>query len=344
MKRFLATVLRRFIAAIAVIIQALVSRIKAFVSGPPESPKPDTERVLIELYDYLHRDRRSARWRRGFFIVLMMLIMLAPMIAYVVSNLPEDLWSSDRKLAYVRVEGVVGVRGGAEADQVIKSLNRAFDSDAVAVVLKIDSPGGSPYTADRIVAVIDQLSEAHPEKPLYAVIERTGASAAYMIAMHTSEIYVSPYSAVGSIGAIMTSWDFHELSKRYDINKHVFASGALKGMLDPFKPLSDDETLKAQAIVDAVGRTFADQVIEQRGERLKITREQLTTGEIWVGREALELGLADKVGTIETLATALDAVPLDMTSKKNPLQLGTSAMASWIGSAILETLMEPVIR
>lgn len=340
MKRLLATLLRR----LAALFGALSARIKAFVAGPPASPKPDTERVLIELYDYLHRDRRSARWRRGFFIVLMMLLMLAPMIAYVVSNLPDDLWSSDRKLAYVRVEGVVGVRGGAEADQVIKSLNRAFDSNAVAVVLKIDSPGGSPYTADRIVAVIDQLSEAHPEKPLYAVIERTGASAAYMIAMHTSEIYVSPYSAVGSIGAIMTSWDFHELSKRYDINKHVFASGALKGMLDPFKPLSDDETLKAQAIVDAVGRTFADQVIEQRGERLKISREQLTTGEIWVGHEALEHGLADKVGTIETLATALDAVPLDMTSKKNPLQLGTSAMASWIGAAILETLMEPVIR
>jgi protease-4 len=340
MKRFFATLPRRLAAPLI----WLATRIKAFVSGPPASSRPDTEHVLIEVYDYLYRDRQSARWRRGFIILLMLTLMFAPLIAYVVSNLPDNLWSSDRKLAYVRVEGVVGVRGGAEADQVIKSLNRAFESNAVAVLIKIDSPGGSPYTADRIVAVIEQLSEANPEKPLYAVIERTGASAAYMIAMHADEIYVSPYSAVGSVGAILTSWDFHELSKRYDINKHVFASGALKGMLDPFKPLSADETLKAQAIVDAVGRTFADQVIEQRGDRLKISREQLTTGEIWVGREALEHGLADKVGTIETLAKALDAVPVDMTAKKNPLQLGTSAMASWIGAAILEMLMEPVIR
>jgi protease-4 len=300
--------------------------------------------VLIEVYDYLYRDRQAAKWRRAILVLVMLLLMLAPLIAYVLSNLPDELWSSEQKLAYVRIDGIVGARGGAQADLIIKSLERAYESDPVAVVLEIDSPGGSPYEADRMVSVIKRLTMEYPEIPLYAVIERTGASAAYMIAMHADEIYVSPYSVVGSIGAIMTSWDVHAFTQRWDIDKHVFASGALKGMLDPFKPLSEEETRKAQAIVDAIGQTFADAVIAQRGDRLQLDRASLTTGEVWVGREALEYGLADQEGTLETLADQLDAVPLDMTSKKNPLQMGASSMVQWLGGAISEAVMTPVIR
>lgn len=323
------------------IVTRLWKRMTSSAGVEPAAPPPDNERVLIEIFDFLQRDRRAARWRRAFMVFGLALFMLAPLILYVAFNLPDGLFSTEKKLGYVRVEGIVGVRGGVDPDQVIKGLRRAFESRAVAVALKIDSPGGSPYTADRIVAVIDQLVAEHPDKPLYAVVERTGASAAYMIAMHAREIWVSPYSAVGSIGAILTSWDFHELSRRYDVDRHVFASGSLKGMLDPFKPITDSEAQKAQAIVDAIGATFADEVIAQRGERLKMPRAALTTGEIWVGKEAIAHGLADNIGTLDTLARKLDAIPFDMSVRQNPLRSGASALAADLANAFLAALEQP---
>ena len=317
---------------------------KSLFAEPPDAPKPDTEQVIFELFAYLRRDRQAARFRRGFMIMGLGLIMLAPLGFYVYSNIPDGYWAIGKKLAYVRIGGLIGVQGGVDADRVIKSLNRAFESNAVAVAIKIDSPGGSPYTSDRIVAVIEHLREEHPDKPLYAVIERTGASAAYMIAMHTDEIHVSDYSAVGSVGAILTSWDLHDLSERLDVDKHVFASGRLKGMLDPFKPLTEDEAAKAQAIVDAIGTIFADQVVEKRGERLKLSREALTTGEIWVGREAIEHGLADKIGTIDTLGYELDATPLDMTAHVSPFSSAVSSLGSQVTLGVLNVLSERSLR
>lgn len=319
-------------------------RIKKFVAGPPEEQVVDDDRVMLELFNYLRRDRQSARMRRGVMIFGLVLFMFAPLLLYVHANIPDGLFSGGKKLAYVRINGIIGVQGGVDADRVIKSLKRAYESNAVAVVLKIDSPGGSPFTADRIVVVLAHLREEYPDKPLYAAIERNGASAAYMIAMQADEILVSEYSAVGSIGAILSSWDLHELSERFNIDKHVFASGSLKGMLDPFKALTEPESLKAQAIVDGIGRTFADQVIEKRGEHLKLSRESLTTGEVWVGREALENGLADRIGTIDTLGYELDATPLDMTTRVSPFAAGASALASQFAGALFHAIAEPTLR
>lgn len=314
---------------------------KAFFTEPPTESKPDTDQVMFELFGYLQRDRKAARMRRVFFVIVFVLFMFAPLIIYVGSNIPDGYWESGKKLAYVRVDGIIGIRGGVDAERIVKSLDRAFESDAVAVALTINSPGGAPYTSDRIVAVIKHLREAHPETPFYAIIEKTGASAAYMIAMHADEILVSDYSAVGSVGAVLSSWDVHELTGRFDIDKHVFASGSLKAMLDPFKPMTEAESEKAQAIVDAIGTVFADQVIEKRGDHIKLSRDALTTGEIWVGREAIENGLADRIGTLETLGYELDATPLNMTAHVNPFQTAVSSLVSQFTAGVIQAFYEP---
>jgi protease IV len=203
----------------------------------------------------------------------------------------------------VRIEGPIATNERASAEAIVPLLEKAFANPNVkAVVLSIDSPGGAPVEAERIYATIGSLKEKH-RKPVVAVINNIGASAAFLIALHADKIVAGKYSLVGSIGAMMAPWQLDRAIAKFDVTQRVYASGKHKSFLNPFTPISPDVDLKAQKLVDQLGTFFLDEVKAARGDRLK-TGVDVATGEVWPGPEAKDLGLVDAVSTLDEYVTA----------------------------------------
>lgn len=208
----------------------------------------------------------------------------------------------EKKVAIVRFEGVVEADALTSADKVVPALKDAFDDEQVdTLILSIDSPGGSPIESERISDYIEKR-KAETGKKVLAVINGIGASAAYALAIHADEIIAGRSSLVGSIGAIVSTWDAHKLAERLEVEAKVFASGPLKSGLHPFiKPTPEAEEKYANLVTRA-GQEFAAEVTAARKDKLKPHPGQdLFTGEVWLGTEALELGLVDELNTLDVL-------------------------------------------
>ena len=198
----------------------------------------------------------------------------------------------------VRIEGPISSADRASADSIVPLLEKAFANPSVkAVVLSIDSPGGAPVEAERIYTAISSLKRKH-HKPVVAVINNIGASAAFLIAVHADKIIAGKYSLVGSIGAIIAPWQLDRALAKYDVSQRVYASGKLKAFLNPFTPVTPEVDLKAQKLVDQLGTYFLDEVKARRGAHLKAGID-VATGEIWAGPEAKDIGLVDSIGTLD---------------------------------------------
>lgn len=203
----------------------------------------------------------------------------------------------------VRIEGPIASNERASAESIVPLLEKAFANPNVkAVVLSIDSPGGAPVESERIYTAIGSLKEKHP-KPVVAVINNIGASAAFLIALHADKIVAGKYSLVGSIGAIMAPWQLDRAIAKFDVTQRVYASGRLKSFLNPFTPVSPEVDMKAQKLVDQLGTFFLEEVKARRGTRLK-QGVDVATGEVWPGPEAKDLGLVDSVGTLDEYVSA----------------------------------------
>lgn len=200
----------------------------------------------------------------------------------------------------VHIDGEIAAGTPAGADKVIPALERAFESANVkAVVLSIDSPGGAPVEAERIYTTMAALKKKH-NKPLVAVINNVGASAAYMVAMHADQVVAGKYSLVGSIGAIMSPWQLDRAIGKFDVSQRVYASGPLKSFLNPFTPISPAVDAKAKELVDQIGKTFVAELEVARAGKLK-PDVNYGTGEPWNAAEAKNLGLVDTIGTIDSV-------------------------------------------
>ena len=206
-------------------------------------------------------------------------------------------------IGVVRIEGPIGSNEHASAESIVPLLEKAFaNANVKAIVLSIDSPGGAPVESERIYAAIGTLKKKHP-KPVVAVINNIGASAAFMIALHADKIVAGRYSLVGSIGAIMAPWQFDRAIAKVDVSQRVYASGKLKAFLNPFTPVTPEVDAKAQRLVDQLGVAFLEEVKARRGSRLK-QGVDVATGEVWPGPEAKDLGLVDAIGTIDEYVSA----------------------------------------
>jgi protease-4 len=198
----------------------------------------------------------------------------------------------------VRIDGEISQGSAASAARVVPALKRALESPQVkALVLAIDSPGGSPGEAERIYRALESLRAEH-RKPVISVVGNLGASAAYLIALHADKIYAGQYSLVGSVGAVLAGWDLHRAAERLDVSQRLYASGPLKSMLSPFQPVTEIADAKARALIQEIGDVFVSEVKRLRGEKLSATVD-VGTGEVWLGPDAKRLGLIDEIGTIE---------------------------------------------
>lgn len=263
--------------------------------------------VASRLTDHWVRERRSDRswlWirRSGYILAALMGFMF--FIASFSGKMGWKFVPSNDLVATVKVNGSIVSGGLASADQILPALKKAFESPNVkGVIVEIDSGGGAPVEADRIITLIRDLKAANP-KPVVAVIDNLGASAALMIAVQTDRVYASKYSLVGSVGAVMAAWDVSKALERFDVKQRVYASGPLKAALSPFIPPTAAGDAKAQELVDIMGRKFLEDVHQVRGKRLK-TGVDFGTGEVWDGETAVALGLIDELGTVETVAKQL---------------------------------------
>lgn len=274
------------------------------LSGAKE-PAPGAagwERGVLEKLAFaaLEEQRAARRWRTFtrlgwlvFFVIVAWTLMSREMAATASKSAPHT--------AVVDIKGEIAGGTDASADNVVAAMRSAFeDEGSRGVVLLIDSPGGSPVQAGIINDEVRRLKAKHG-KPVYAVVEETCASAAYYIAAAADDIYVDKASIVGSIGVLMDGFGFTGTMEKLGVERRLLTAGENKGFLDPFSPQTEKQRAFAQTMLDQIHQQFITVVKEGRGERLKATPETFS-GLFWTGQQAVELGLADQLGSLDFVA------------------------------------------
>lgn len=293
------------------------------------------ERATLEklVFATLKEQRSVRRWRM--FSRLLWLILLGAIAWFLFQQQTMGVVQSTPHTAVIEIRGEISSAAPASAEGVVAALRLAFaDKGARAVVLLIDSPGGSPVQAGIINDEITRLKALH-EKKVYAVVEETCASAAYYIAAAADEIYVDKASLVGSIGVLMDGFGFTGLMEKLGIERRLMTAGENKAMLDPFSPQNPEQSAYIQSMLGEIHTQFIAVVKRGRGARLKETPDMFS-GMVWSGSRAVELGLADGLGSLDFVARdvvkAEDVV--DYTQREN---LG-SRLARQFGASIGEGL------
>ncbi|HEY0660497.1 MAG TPA: S49 family peptidase [Lysobacter sp.] len=288
----------------------------------------------------------NRRWVRRKRIGMTILVGVG-VILWVLLYGPMLGWSTGpatRSLGVVPIHGEIGDEYGANARQIVPAIEKACSSAMTqAVVLRITSPGGSPTDAERIAYAVDACRKGDGDrkgKPVIAVVETIGASAAYLIAVHADEVVATRYSMVGSIGAVMRSVDAEQAVKKFGLRERVFASGSLKARNSPFTANTPEQDALSQQLVDGVATMFAEEVRERRGAKLKVTPDMFS-GRVWLSQEAVKLGLIDGTTTFEALhATRFKDLPVQEFRPTQTFQdkLGLSALARQFGAGLAAEL------
>ena len=266
--------------------------------------QPGFERDLLKRLAFasINEQRRARRW--GIFFKLMGFAYLSLILYLTVQSpyLDDGGISDEEHTAKIHIDGLISDASEANAEAIIRGLRGAFeDVNTKGIVLRINSPGGSPVQADQVYREIRRLRAQYENIPVYAVIMDVGASGAYYIAAATDKIYVNPSSIVGSIGVLMNGFGFVEGMDKLGIERRLMTAGDHKAVLDPFLPLKDNEVEHVQGLLDDIHQRFIQAVKEGRGERLT-DNTQLFSGLFWTGEESIDLGLSDAVGDVDYVA------------------------------------------
>ena len=262
------------------------------------------ERELINRLSFasLAEQRRARRWNIFFKLVLFSYLFLLLFLAFRGPDLGEARLKGEAHTAMVEVNGMISDATKANAEVIIEGLRKAFENDNTkGIVLRINSPGGSPVQSDYVYREIRRLRSLHPDIPVHAVIVDVGASGAYYIASAADNIYVNPASIVGSIGVLMNGFGFVGTMDKLGVERRLLTAGENKGMLDPFEPLKKEDVAYAKQLLGQIHQQFIDAVKQGRGARLADNPE-IFSGKFWTGREGIELGLADEVGDVDYVA------------------------------------------
>lgn len=254
----------------------------------------------------------------------------------------NDMNRAEPHLAVIDVKGVINSGNEASSQLINKALKQAFENEqAKAVALRINSPGGSPVQSDEIWQTMTELRKENPDKKLYAVIEDIGASGAYYIAAGADEIWVNPSSLVGSIGVIMPSYNIGGLLDKYGVKDSTLTAGEHKDILSISRDLSEFERKHVQSVLDNTHKHFINAVKEGRGDRLKNPEaNQIFSGLFWSGEQAVELGLADKTGSLTALEKQLKLENSVNYNPEDPMKKVFGKFASQIGYGVGEKLAD----
>ncbi len=319
--------------------------VKPVTKSDPTSA-PGWERATLEKLAFasLNEQKATRRWKTfvrlswlGFFVFLLWMA------------LHRGTPASDASVphtAVVEIKGEIAAGADASAEFVNAALRAAFEDDgAKAVVLLINSPGGSPVQAGMMNDEILRLKAKH-KKPVYAVVEESCASAAYYIAVAADQIYVDKASIVGSIGVLMDGFGFTGLMEKFGVERRLLTAGENKGFLDPFSPQTEKQRAFAQAMLAQIHQQFIAVVKAGRGQRLKETPETFS-GLFWTGQQAIELGLADKLGNLEYVAREVVKTEeiIDYTRRDNVAERLAKKFGAAMGEGAMKALKSiPAIR
>ena len=315
----------------------------ASAPAPPEPSAPpspraaqDRERDILErlAFSSLTEQRRTRRWNLVFrfawlaFAICLAVLWMGPEWSPSVPDGPHS--------ALVEVRGLIADEGNASADQVVAALRAAFeDTDTAGVILRINSPGGSPVQAGYISDEIARLRTLHPDIPIYAVVTDIATSGGYYVAAAADAIYASKSSVVGSIGVLMNSFGFVDAMDKLGVERRLIIAGEHKGFLDPFSPAKDEEIAHLRSLLEEIHDEFIKVVRRGRGDRLAADAD-IFSGLVWTGSQSIELGLVDAFGSSGYVAREVIGAEeiVDFTLRPSRLE----AIADRIGASIAHTL------
>jgi protease-4 len=296
------------------------------------------ERGLIEKLATaaLKEQRRARLW--GIFWKLLTFAYLTVIIILAVDWKDTGDAKGGRHTALIEIKGLIAPGADSSAEKVSLALQSAFkDKNTLGVVLRINSPGGSPVQAQTIFDEMRRLRAKYPSIPLYAVVEDLCASGGYYVAAAADKIYVAKGSIVGSIGVRMDNFGVVGLMEKLGIERRLIAAGKNKALLDPFLPMQEEHRKIAEQLIDEIHQQFITAVREGRGKRLKETPDMFS-GLVWTGPKSIELGLTDGLGTLDSVARdvikAEDVV--DYTQKENLAEKFARRFGMGAASALLE--------
>jgi protease-4 len=313
---------------------------------PRVSPLSSASQTLERLMFATLEEQRAARRWRNFFRLSWLALILFVLWSLMHRGSP----STDKSLphtAVIEIKGEIASGADASAEFIVAAMRTAFeDEGAKAVVLLVNSPGGSPVQAGIVYDEIRRLKNKYKTKPVYAVVEESCASAAYYIASATDRIFVDKASIVGSIGVLMEGFGFTGLMDKLGVERRLMTAGENKGFLDPFSPQTDRQRAYAQTMLDQIHKQFIDAVKAGRGTRLKETPE-LFSGLFWTGQQAVEMGLADQLGNLDFVAREIVKAEdlVDYTRRDNVAERLAKKFGAAIGDGAVRALRAiPALR
>ena len=312
-------------------------------SDPPAVPTGDEARWQRDLlnrlaFASLAEQRRARRWNLAFKFSL-----LAYLVVVLLIYLPGDWFETEADephTALVEVRGIITDESDASADLIVSGLQAAFeDENTKGVILRINSPGGSPVQAAYINDEVVRLREEFPDIPLYAVIADIGASGGYYAAASADRIFANQSSIVGSIGVLMNGFGFVDAIEKIGVERRLLTAGDQKGFLDPFSPTKPEEVAHVQSMLGEIHQQFIDAVRKGRGDRLS-SDESVFSGLIWTGERSVELGLVDELGSSDYVAREVIGAEhiVDFTPGRSYLEQLVKRFSSSVAESLISQL------
>jgi protease-4 len=282
----------------------------------------------------LKEQQAARRW--GIFFKVLTFLYLFVALAMILGWFGDNKNSTGKHTALIEIAGVIEPGGEVNADSVMGSLSDAYDNAGTkGIILRINSPGGSPVQAGIIFDEIKRQKALHPKIPVYAVVEDICASGGYYIAAAADKIYVDKASIVGSIGVLMDGYGFTEVMKKVGVERRLLTAGENKAMLDPFSPVNPKHVAYAQTMLNEIHEQFKATVRKGRGNRLHETPE-LFSGLFWSGEQSIKLGLADALGSADYVAREIikeDEI-VDFTYQDTVVDRFAKRLGASIGGAV----------
>lgn len=308
---------------------------------PARQDATSWERALLEKYlmSAVTEARRARRWGL-FFRGLLLVYFVVLLGVWLVGYTPSSHMHTGKHTALVEVKGLISSETDANAEDVIEALRDAFeDKNTKGVVVRINSPGGSPVQSALINEEIRRLRDKYKKVPVYAVVEDLAASGGYYIAVAADKIYVNRSSVLGSIGVLMNGFGFVSAIEKLGVERRLMTAGEHKALLDPFSPLKEFDREHLQRVLDQLHHQFIDTVKAGRGNRLKDNPE-LFSGLFWSGDEGVDLGLADGFGDVRYVAREVIGAEdvVDFTTEKDLWDRLAARVGTTVGDALVRGL------
>lgn len=311
-------------------------------TDPTQEQSIEWQRDLIQKLatSSLAEQRRARRW--GIFFKFLTFAYLVGILILYTPGIDLDAVEHKRHTALVELKGVIAADKEANADNIATGLRDAFSNKNTAgVILRINSPGGSPVQAGYIYDEIRRLRKKYPDIPLYAVVSDICASGGYYVAAAADKIYADKASIVGSIGVRMDGFGFVGAMEKLGIERRLITAGEHKGFLDPFQPAKEADIAQVKTLLADIHSQFINAVRTGRGDRLKETPD-LFSGYVWTGEQAIDLGLVDELGSAGYVArevigaeTIVDYTPQEDLFQKFSKKFGT-ALGRGVGRVLVD--------